>query len=186
MVTSGRQVLNSTNTPLVSRAARDGAGHVRMRRRKSDETAILSLFDLHSLPAYIFFPSCGSSCRRRLKDFLVYGAVRIVHGQVFARDFFEVVGPGPFYWLALFFKLFVITLAATRICLFFTSLGTGLAMYFLSRRVCGRYRVLPCIYWPAHTSEPCGRRSATTWIVIASHCCRSVRDRLGRVNEGMA
>ena len=24
---------------------------------------------------------------------LVYGAVRIVHGQVFARDFFEVVGP---------------------------------------------------------------------------------------------
>ena len=25
---------------------------------------------------------------------LISGAVRIVHGQVFARDFFEVVGPG--------------------------------------------------------------------------------------------
>jgi hypothetical protein len=76
---------------------------------------------------------------------LVYGAVRIVHGQVFARDFFEVVGPGTFYWLALFFKLFGITFAATRICLFVTSLGTGLVMYFLSRRICSQYQILPCI-----------------------------------------
>jgi hypothetical protein len=75
---------------------------------------------------------------------LVCGAVRVVHGQVFARDFFEVVGPGTFYWLALFFKLFGVTFVATRICLFVTSLGTGLAMYFLSRRVCGRYQILPC------------------------------------------
>jgi hypothetical protein len=76
---------------------------------------------------------------------LVYGAVRIVHGQVFARDFFEVVGPGTFYWLALFFKLFGVTFVAARTCLFVTSLGTGLAMYFLSRRICGRYQILPCI-----------------------------------------
>jgi hypothetical protein len=76
---------------------------------------------------------------------LVYGAVRIVHGQVFARDFFEVVGPGTFYWLALFFKLFGITFAATRICLFVTSLGTGLTMYFLSRRICSQYQILPCV-----------------------------------------
>jgi hypothetical protein len=76
---------------------------------------------------------------------LVYGAVRIVHGQVFARDFFEVVGPGTFYWLALFFKLFGISFATTRICLFATSLGTALAMYFLSRRVCRQYQTLPCV-----------------------------------------
>jgi 4-amino-4-deoxy-L-arabinose transferase-like glycosyltransferase len=75
----------------------------------------------------------------------VSGAVRIVHGQVFARDFVEVFGPGTFYWLALFFKLFGVTFAATRTCLFVTSLGTGLAMYFLSRRICGRYQILPCI-----------------------------------------
>ena len=74
-----------------------------------------------------------------------YGAVRIVHGQVFARDFFEVVGPGTFYWLALFFKLLGVTFAAARICLFVTSLGTGLAMFFLSRRVCRRYHIVPCI-----------------------------------------
>jgi hypothetical protein len=89
---------------------------------------------------------------------LDYGAVRVVHGQVFARDFFEVIGPGTFYWLAAFFKLFGVSFLATRICLFITSLGTALLMYFLSRRVCGKYQILPCILlgatyfgglWPA-------------------------------------
>ena len=40
---------------------------------------------------------------------LVSGAVRIAHGQVFARDFFEVVGPGTLLSLAIFFKLFGVT-----------------------------------------------------------------------------
>src|SRR3954453_11399734 len=56
---------------------------------------------------------------------LDYGAVRVVQGQVFARDFFEVIGPGTFYWLAAFFKLFGVSFLATRICLFLTSLGTA-------------------------------------------------------------
>jgi len=89
---------------------------------------------------------------------LVYGAVRIIHGQIFARDFFEVMGPGTFYWLALFFRLFGVTFAATRICLFLTSLGTAVLIYFLTRRVCRRYQLLPCFLlfgtyfsgqWPA-------------------------------------
>jgi 4-amino-4-deoxy-L-arabinose transferase-like glycosyltransferase len=73
------------------------------------------------------------------------GAARIVHGQVFARDFFEVMGPGSFYWLAAFFKIFGVTFFASRISLFLTSLGTGVAMYFLTRQICSRYMVLPCI-----------------------------------------
>ncbi len=76
---------------------------------------------------------------------LADGAVRVAHGQVFARDFFEVIGPGTFYWLALFFKLFGVTFLAERICLFIVSLGTGLAMYYLSRRVCQRFLILPCL-----------------------------------------
>lgn len=76
---------------------------------------------------------------------LLVGAVRIVHGQVFARDFFEAMGPGSFYSLALFFKLFGITFLATRICLFLSSLGTGLSLYFLSRQVCMRCQTLPII-----------------------------------------
>jgi hypothetical protein len=76
---------------------------------------------------------------------LVEGAVRIVHGQVFARDFLEVMGPGTFYWLAGFFKIFGVTFLAARICLFIVSLGTGLSMYFLTRRICAKYWTLPCI-----------------------------------------
>ena len=45
---------------------------------------------------------------------LLYGAVRIVHGQVFARDFFEAMGPGTFYYLAAFFKLFGAGAIATQ------------------------------------------------------------------------
>jgi 4-amino-4-deoxy-L-arabinose transferase-like glycosyltransferase len=76
---------------------------------------------------------------------LVSGALRVAHGQVFARDFFEIVGPGTFYWLALFFKLFGVTFFAERICLFITSIGTAFLMYWLSRKICSQYRELPCI-----------------------------------------
>jgi len=74
---------------------------------------------------------------------LIDGAIRILHGQVFARDFFEVIGPGTFYLLAGFFKLFGATFLVDRTWLLVTSLGTFLSMYFLSRRVCGRYQILP-------------------------------------------
>jgi hypothetical protein len=89
---------------------------------------------------------------------LDYGAVRVFHGQVFSRDFFEVMGPGTFYWLAGFFKLFGISFLATRICLFVSSMGSGLLLYFLSRRVCATHQMLPAIIlggtifpglWPA-------------------------------------
>ncbi len=76
---------------------------------------------------------------------LLCGAERIVHGQVFARDFFEVMGPGTFYWLAAFFKVFGTTFVAARICLFVSSLGAALAIFFLSRQVCPKYQILPCI-----------------------------------------
>lgn len=88
---------------------------------------------------------------------VIYAAVRIVHGQVYARDFFEVMGPGTPYWLAGYFKLFGVSFLATRISLFLTSLGSGLLMYFLSSRVCERYKWLPCLllasagfgaFWP--------------------------------------
>lgn len=103
---------------------------------------------------YLIFASFSSlyllpfMCLLRLgtdEGTLVYGAVRIVQGQIFARDFFEVMGPGTFYWLAAFFKAFGIAFMTTRICLFATSLGTGILMYFLSQRACSRYSTLPSI-----------------------------------------
>ncbi len=88
----------------------------------------------------------------------LYGAERVVHGQVFARDFFEIMGPGTFYWVAAFFKLIGVSILATRVCLFLTSVGTALLLYYLSFGICRRYQTLPCtllaaVYcggiWPA-------------------------------------
>jgi hypothetical protein len=112
---------------------------------------------------------------------LDYGAVRIAHGQVFARDFFEVMGPGTFYWLALFFKLFGVSFLATRICLFISSMGTALLMYFLSRRVCATFQMLPSIIlagtifsglWPATSHHI----DSTFFALLAVACIAVWRD----------
>jgi Dolichyl-phosphate-mannose-protein mannosyltransferase len=106
------------------------------------------------LLGYLIFSVCASAylfpfMRLLLlgtdEGLFVSGAMRVAHGQVFARDFFDIVGPGSFYWLAMFFKFFGVTFLAERICLFITSLGTALALYFLTRRICARYQLLPCI-----------------------------------------
>lgn len=111
-------------------------------------------FHLRKYQPYLIFAFCVSLyflpfmrllLRSTNEGTLVEGAVRVVHGQLLGRDFFEVMGPGTFYWLALFFKLFGVTFLASRICLFVTSLGTALSLYFLSRRACRSYQLLPCI-----------------------------------------
>jgi hypothetical protein len=109
---------------------------------------------------------------------LVEGTVRTVHGQLLGRDFFGIIGPGTYYWLALFFKLFGVTFLASRICLFVSSLGTALSLYFLSRRVCRSYQVLPCIFvfatyfcglWPTishHVDSNCFALLAVVCMVL--------------------
>ena len=117
--------------------------------------------------AYFIFALCASVYllpfmrliqQRTDEGIFLSGAVRIVHGQVFARDFFEMMGPGTFYWLAGFFKVFGVTFFATRVLLFLSSLGTCLAIYYLTRRICDKYHFLPCVIvigtyygsiWPA-------------------------------------
>lgn len=74
------------------------------------------------------------------------GAERIVHGQVFARDFLEVMGPGTFYWLALFFKVFGSTFFAARLCLFISWMLSAILVYLLSRRLMPRHAALPVIF----------------------------------------
>src|SRR6478736_360093 len=60
---------------------------------------------------------------------LVYGAKRVAEGAVPYRDFFEAMGPGSFYWLGLFFKLFGSTWMVTRLLLLVTGVATTLMVY---------------------------------------------------------
>jgi hypothetical protein len=77
---------------------------------------------------------------------LLYGAVRVVEGQVPFRDFFEVMGPGTFYWLALFFKIFGTNWFAARIAVMLTALVTTLLIYFLTRRLRSGLDALPAVF----------------------------------------
>jgi hypothetical protein len=87
----------------------------------------------------------------------VYGAVRVFDGEVPSRDFFEVIGPGSFYWLALFFKLFGISWVTTRLALVVTAVATTLVLYWLTRRLNSRHGILSVLIllvlgvplWPA-------------------------------------
>jgi len=66
---------------------------------------------------------------------LVYGAVRVLEGQVPSKDFFEVIGPGTFYWLALFFKVFGTNWYATRAAVLVGTSGSYFLLYLFSRRL---------------------------------------------------
>ena len=80
---------------------------------------------------------------------LITAAVRVSEGQLPFRDFFEVMGPGTFYWLALFFKLLGTTWLATRICLLFTTLGITLLLFYLARRLRCGMEAVPVIFFVA-------------------------------------
>ena len=88
---------------------------------------------------------------------LVYGAQRVAEGAVPYRDFFEVMGPGSFYWLAFFFKVFGTNWLAARVSLLITAVAATLSLYWLTQRLRFRLAALPAILlvaitiplWPA-------------------------------------
>ena len=80
---------------------------------------------------------------------LIDGAVRVAEGQVPFRDFFEVMGPGTFYWLALFFKLLGTTWFASRICLLVTTVAITVVLYYLARRLHPGLGAVPVIFFVA-------------------------------------
>lgn len=78
---------------------------------------------------------------------LVYGAVRVLEGDLPYRDFFECMTPGSFYWLAAFFRLFGTTFAVSRAVLLATGVGLTLFVDRLARRLApGPYDLLPAVF----------------------------------------
>lgn len=75
---------------------------------------------------------------------LLYGARRVLDGAIPGRDFFEIMLPGTFYWLALFFKLFGTTLSTARTLLLGEGVAAVLLMFYLSRRIGGG--IAPAIF----------------------------------------
>ena len=80
-------------------SASASAVHASSPRRSSSWSSYL----VFTLSASLFLlPFMGIIRIKTDEGELLSGAVRIAQGQVFARDFIDVMGPGTFYWLAAF------------------------------------------------------------------------------------
>jgi hypothetical protein len=106
------------------------------------------------------------------------GAARLVHGQAFGRDFVEVMGPGTFYWLALFYKLFGINLLAARLCLFVSWMVTAIVVLRLGRHTSTSYRLLPLMLLVATGFNSLGRGIShhldSNWLAMLAVLCLSL------------
>ncbi len=89
---------------------------------------------------------------------IVYGAQLVSEGSMPYRDFIDLIGPGSFYWLALFFKLFGTTFIVARGVLLLTGAVTAMLIYWMTRRLYrGPFDMLPALFfllvavpvWPA-------------------------------------
>lgn len=79
---------------------------------------------------------------------LVYGAQMVSQGALPYRDFFELMGPGSFYWLGLFFKVFGTNIVIARAVLLLTASFTTILLYWMTRRVYkGPFESLPSIFY---------------------------------------
>lgn len=88
---------------------------------------------------------------------IVHGAERVMRGELPYRDFFEVIGPGAFYSLALWFKALGISWLTTRLAILASGVGSVAAVYVITRRFCqgslaaipaALYAVLSIPLWP--------------------------------------
>ena len=79
---------------------------------------------------------------------VVYGAQLVSEGNIPYRDFFEVMGPASFYWLALFFKIFGTKWVVSRLLLLFTVSISTVIIYWMTRRLyAGAFDVLPALFF---------------------------------------
>jgi Dolichyl-phosphate-mannose-protein mannosyltransferase len=65
----------------------------------------------------------------------LYGAQTVVEGAIPSRDFVEPQGPGSFFWLAGFFKLFGTDFVTARTVLLLTGVLTAVLVFHLCRRM---------------------------------------------------
>ncbi len=123
------------------------------------------------------------------------GARRIIQGQLFARDFEDMMGPGAFWWPALFLKVFGVSIVTAHVLLWLTGIAIALFMFHLSRRVGGNaflcaafFTVVAIPLWPgnsyhwdamlfsllAFASLIEWQRSDRDWLLAVSGCSAGV------------
>jgi hypothetical protein len=109
---------------------------------------------------------------------IVYGAARVAEGDVPYRDFFEVMGPGTFYWLALWFKALGTSWLTSRVAVLTTALVSACAIYYATtRQYRGRLAIVPAALYTIVTlpSWPGANHhfDSNMWALLAFAVCLS-------------
>jgi hypothetical protein len=103
---------------------------------------------------------------------IVYGAARVAEGAIPYKDFFEVMGPGTFYGLALWFKAFGTSWLTARVAVLATALASASAIHYATcRQHRGKWAVVPAILytlvtvplWPAASHH----FDSNMWVLLA-------------------
>lgn len=95
------------------------------------------------LAAVYLYPCVRVSTEEHDEGISVLGAARLLQGQIPARDFVEVIGPGEFCWLALFFKLFGTTMFSAHLALLLAGVLLAVLFFHLAKRA-GADPVISC------------------------------------------
>jgi hypothetical protein len=103
---------------------------------------------------------------------IVYGAQRVTEGAIPYRDFFEVIGPGMFYSLALWFTLFGTSWMASRLAVLAVALTSAWAIYYITtRQYRGPFETFPALAYTVLTIPlwpgPSHHFDSNLWMLLA-------------------
>jgi hypothetical protein len=96
------------------------------------------LFALISVSALFLGALCSRVAGRYDEGLIVYGAARVMNGDIPHRDFWTLYAPGQFYVLAGLFKLFGTSLAVERMWDASVRVGISLATFLVAAHISSR------------------------------------------------
>ncbi|MCA1560457.1 MAG: hypothetical protein LC753_04240 [Acidobacteria bacterium] len=103
---------------------------------------------------------------------IVYGAQRVTEGALPYRDFFEVIGPGMFYSLALWFTVFGTSWITSRLAVLAAALASAYAIYYITtRQYRGPFEAFPALAYTVLTIPlwpgPSHHFDSNMWMLLA-------------------
>jgi hypothetical protein len=107
-------------------------------RRRQEMILVASIASLYLVPQAFIQWRVGD------EGSIVYGAIRLLGGELPYRDFFEVMGPGSFLWLSAWFSVLGETWLALRLAMMVVWIGSVMLLYWLTLQVHdGAWRLIP-------------------------------------------
>jgi len=118
---------------------------------KNSSAGLNALASKRSFPFLLFLvslayllPGCNRDVNFYDEGLTVYGAARVLAGDLPYRDFWTIYPPGQFWLLAVAFRLFATSLIVARIVGAATNAAVTLCVYLLARKILPwRYALFP-------------------------------------------